>query len=231
MLCRYPVKGRRMQQQRRCLQAGAVHYANWHIRKEHFMTSRASKAVIVGAIVAVAAYWYWSPYLTVRQLQSAAQNKDVDAFNRHVDYPKLRESLKGQFSGMLADKMGQPENTLAKAGSVVGTLIGMAVVSPFVDAMVRPETIMRAMQEGHLSPKGVSGTALDAPAEPAVQPSATAHATMWTYRRQGVNQVIAYANNARQPDQPDQDKFALVLQRSGFAHWKLADVRLPALKK
>ena len=197
------------------------------------MTSRTSKATAFAAILAVAAYWYWSPYLTVRQLQSAAQSKDADAFNRHVDYPKLRESLKGQFSGMFADKLGQPGNDLAKAGSVVGTLIGMAVVSPIVDAMVRPETIMRAMLDGHLSPKGepkAPAQAVDT-VQPSVQSNAESGKIKWTYRRQGVNQVIAYANDARQPDQPDQDKFALVLQRSGFANWKLADVRLPALNK
>jgi len=198
------------------------------------MTSRASKATVVVAIVALASYWYWSPYLTVRQLQAAAQNKDADAFNRHVDYPQLRASLKGQFSLMFADKMGQSDNDLAKAGSVVGTLIGMAVVSPFVDAIVRPETLMRAMQEGQLSPKGESVTETEAGQAAGIasgQPSVEPRKPKWTYRRQGVNQVIAYANDARQPDQPDQDKFALVLQRSGFANWKLADVRLPALNK
>jgi hypothetical protein len=222
-------------QQDRRLQAGAVDCGNRHIPKVHSMTSRASKAALVVAVAAIAAYWYWSPYLTVRQLQSAAQNKDADAFNRHVDYPKLRESLKGQFSGMFADQMGRQDNDLARAGSVVGTLIGMAVVSPFVDAIVRPETIMRAMQDGHLSPKGETRgepkTALDAPANPAAQKDEAPRKPKWTYRRAGVNQVIAYANDVRQPDQPDEDKLALVLQRSGFANWKLSDVRLPALNK
>jgi hypothetical protein len=196
------------------------------------MISRARKTAVVVAIAAIAAYWYWSPYLTVWQLQSAAQNRDADAFNRHVDYPQLRESLKGQFSAMFADKIGQSGNDLAKAGSVVGTLLGMAVVSPFVDAMVRPETMMRAMQDGHLSPKSVADASAEAGASAERSPPATPRdAPKWSYRRHGVNQVIAYANDARQPDQPDADKLALVLVRSGFANWKLADVRLPALNK
>ena len=208
------------------------------ISKE-FMTSRARKTAVVVAIAAIAAYWYWSPYLTVWQLQSAAQSRDADAFNRHVDYPQLRESLKGQFSSMFADKLGQPGNDLANAGSVVGSLIGMAVVSPFVDAMVRPETMMRAMQDGHLSPKNApdasagakAGAKAEAGVEPAPQAAPVRNAATWVYRRHGVNQVIAYANDVRQPDQPDEDKLALVLVRSGFANWKLADVRLPALNK
>lgn len=193
------------------------------------MISRARKTAVVVAIAAIAAYWYWSPYLTVWQLQSAAQNRDADAFNRHVDYPQLRESLKGQFSSMFADKLGQPGNDLAKAGSVVGSLIGMAVVSPFVDAMVRPETMMRAMQDGHLSPKSAPDASAEAGSEVRTDADRAPPAAKWTYRRHGVNQVIAYASDVRQPDQPDADKLALVLVRSGFANWKLADVRLPAL--
>jgi hypothetical protein len=202
----------------------------WPTSKE-FMISRARKTAVVVAIAAIAAYWYWSPYLTVWQLQSAAQSKDADAFNRHVDYPQLRESLKGQFSSMFAEKLGQPDNDLAKAGSVVGTLIGMAVVSPFVDAMVRPETMMRAMQDGHLSPKNVPDAPAGASVDRPPQAVPNRDAAKWVYRRQGVNRVIAYANDVRQPDQPDADKLALVLVRSGFANWKLADVRLPALNK
>jgi hypothetical protein len=201
------------------------------------MRSRASKAALVVAIAAIAAYWYWSPYITVWQLQSAAQHRDADAFNRHVDYPALRESLKGQFSAMFADKLERPENDLAKAGSAIGTLIGMALVSPFVDAVVRPETMMRALQDGHLSPKIVPGDDASARAGSEAQPPAVQsqqpqqEASKWSYRRHGANQVIAYANDVQKPDQPERDKLALVLQRSGFANWKLADLRLPALNK
>lgn len=121
------------------------------------MASKAIKAAVVATLVAVASYWYWSPFVAVWQLQSAAQKKDADAFNEHVNYPKLRESIKGQFSAMLANKLGKPadsDSDFAKTGAAaLGTMIGMAVMNPFVDAMVRPEIIMRAMQDGQLSPK------------------------------------------------------------------------------
>jgi hypothetical protein len=193
--------------------------------------SIASKAALVVAIAASAAYWYWSPYLTVWQLQAAAQSGDGAAFNRHVDYPALRESLKGQFSALLSGKLGRPENDLAKAGSALGTLLGMALVSPLVDAIVRPETMMRALQDGHLSPGAAPAATAraDGAAPPAVQTNR--EAPTWVYRRDGANRVIAYANDVQKPDQPDRDKLALVLVRSGFANWKLADLRLPALNE
>lgn len=202
------------------------------------MASKAIKAVAVATVVAIAGYWYWSPFLAVRQLQSAAQKKDTDAFNKHVDYPKLRESLKAQFSTMFADKLGKPDdsdNDFAKAGAALGTMIGMAVANPIVDAMVQPETIMRVMQDGQLSPKLALPS--DSPIRSAGKPDKQAGAEpkedrlKWIYEREGVNKLVAYATDPKRPNETNQEKLGVALQRSGFADWKLTEVRLPALNK
>lgn len=204
------------------------------------MTSSTIKVVAVAAIVTVAGYWYWSPFLTVRQLQSAAQRRDASAFNEHVDYPELRESIKSQYSGSLADKVGKTadsDNDFAKLGAAFGNIIGNAVVSPIVDSLVRPETIMQAMQVGRLSITAADKQPTDTPAQSAVNPGNQTSAeprsedvkVKWVYERQGVNRVIAYATDPKRPDEQKQDKFGLVLQRSGFATWKLTEVRLPAM--
>lgn len=74
------------------------------------MTSKALKAAAAAVVVGIAAYWYWSPLLAIRQMQTAARAGDADTFNDHVDYPRLRESLKGQFSAMLTKRLGgQPD--------------------------------------------------------------------------------------------------------------------------
>jgi hypothetical protein len=101
-----------------------------HFQKDLIMSSTSAKAAATAGVLAVAAiggYWYWSPYLAVRQLQTAAKEKDADAFNERVDYPKLRESLKGQFSAMLAEQLGASPNSgneMAKAGAALGTMLG-----------------------------------------------------------------------------------------------------------
>ncbi len=64
-----------------------------------------SIAVVLLAALVVGGYWYWSPFLAVKQLQSAADERNAKAFSEGVDFPKLRESLKQQFSTMLAEKM------------------------------------------------------------------------------------------------------------------------------
>jgi hypothetical protein len=184
------------------------------------MTSSSIKAAVAAAAVAIGAYWYWSPVLAIHQMQTAAKAGDADAFNDHVDYPRLRESVKGQFSAMLTKTLSsQPEsgNDFAKAGAAFGTMLGLAMVDRFVDAMVRPEVVMRAMQEGKLAPKKD---------EPASAPSSTdpADQVKWTSERKSVDKYIAYAG--RMGDADDK-RVAMVLERTGFANWKLTEVRLP----
>ncbi|MCW5640965.1 MAG: DUF2939 domain-containing protein [Rhodoferax sp.] len=117
------------------------------------MTSITTNAVVSAGVLAVAAisgYWYGSPYIAVKQLQAAAKESDADAFNERVDYPKLRESLKGQFSAILAERLGaspRQGNEFAKVGAAIGTMLGLTMVNTMVDAMVRPETVMHSMQK------------------------------------------------------------------------------------
>lgn len=123
------------------------------------MNSRVLRVGAIAIALVLAAYWYWSPVLAVHQMRSAAQAGDADAFNDHVDYPKLRESLKGQLSAALVQHLAsqpQSENEFAKAGTALGAMLGKAMVDNLVDAFVRPELVMRAMQEGKMVPKGSS---------------------------------------------------------------------------
>ena len=59
----------------------------------------------------VGGYWYYSPHLALKSMQAAAQQKDADKFNQHVDYPKLRESFKGQMSAIMAEQLGKSGGT------------------------------------------------------------------------------------------------------------------------
>lgn len=185
------------------------------------MKSKASAAV-VAILVAVGAYWYWSPVLALKQMQSASKAGDADTFNDHVDYPKLRESFKGQLSAMFTGGTStQPSagNEAARAGTALGNMLGLALVDKMVDAFVRPEVVMRAMQEGKMMPqRGLAGSA---PQEPVAQSEDSA---VWTSERVNVNKYIAFV--AKPEDAPEK-RVGLVLERSGFASWRLTEIRLP----
>jgi hypothetical protein len=210
-------------------------------------------AALVVAAVGVGAWWYFSPFLAVRDLQRAAQAGDADAFNAHVDYPRLRQSLKLQFSGLLAQKLGVSRDA-SNPMAALGGMIGERLIEPLVDALVRPETVMAAMQSGRLgaTARGLAADpALGAPAIPArpeasaapappetapapgtaaTGPAAPAPADKprWRIDRQGMSRMTAYAIDPARAQEPDADRLALVFERSGFVDWKLTDIRLPA---
>ena len=198
------------------------------------MTPKTIKIAAISAAVAIAGYWYFSPFLAIRQMQSAAQEKDADTFNERVDYPKLRESLKGQLSAVMGEQMAKTQDA-GNPFAALGSMLGLALVDRFVDAMVRPETVMRAMQEGQMAPKAKPEG--EAPAQPGDTPVVQTQQEpknekpKWTYDRKGVDKLIAYATDPKKPSAPNSEKLGVVFERSGFANWKLTEVRLPAVQK
>lgn len=185
------------------------------------MPSKLIKAVLVVVAFSVPAYWYWSPYVAMRSMKAAAKEKDADAFNAYVDYPKLRESLKGQFSAMMADTMqeaGRGGSDMEKAGASLGAMLGMALADRFIEAMVRPEFVMKAMSEAKLEAPGASRQTEGTPNKP--------RDVRWTVERKGTDRVIAYGADDAQ--EPVAKQVGFVFDRSGFATWKLSEIRLPA---
>lgn len=199
------------------------------------MKSRSLLAAALILLAALAAYWYWSPFLAVRQLQTAAQEGDAETFNAHVDYPKVRESLKGQFSAIVTQKLGKQDSSNPLAA--LGSMIGLGLVNQLVDAMVRPETVMAAMANGRFArpaplPAPAPQPGSEAPSAGGVTPPPTVTPSekkaRWVIDRQGVNRMTAYAVDPAKPDEPDSERLGLVFERSGFVDWKLTELRMPA---
>ena len=90
---------------------------------------------VVAVAIAVGGYWYFSPYLALKSMRDAAAAKDADAFNDKVDYPKLRESLKGQMSAAMTKEMDKAKGN---GFAALGTMLGAAMVNQMVEAFVRP---------------------------------------------------------------------------------------------
>jgi Protein of unknown function (DUF2939) len=180
-------------------------------------TTKAAIAAVALAFAGVGAYWHYSPYLTIKQMRTAAEQNDADTFNAHVDYPKVRESLKGQLAAMMAEKLGSSGGATGGFEGL-GAALGLALINPMIDAMVRPEMVMRSMQEGKLKPlPGGAGDSAGA-AERAKEPK-------WEFDRVEANKLVAYAVD---PDGKVGTQVGAVFERSGFADWKLTELRLPA---
>ena len=173
------------------------------------MSPRSSKVIgfiAPALLLAVAAYWYWSPLLALGQMKAAAKASDATAFNVYVDYPRLRESLK---SGVMG-QVGLPQP--AAGDGPVGGLLGQVLVSGLIDALVRPEMVMRMLKEGAVKTERQ-------PAEPEQESK-----TDWVTQREGMNTLIAYVGDAADPVDK---RLGLVMERSGFASWRLVGMRMP----
>lgn len=182
-------------------------------------------AVAAAAALGIAGFWYWSPFLAMHQMADAAKSQDAETFNEYVDYPRMRESLKGQFQARMAATMSPSSQDNPFAG--LGTMLSMALVNQMVDAMVRPEFVMKAMQEGKVrlereqarepgsANAGAAGTA-DARKQPKL-----------VHDRKGVNKLVTYVVDPEHPEAPRTQQASLVFERSGFATWKLTELRLP----
>ena len=165
--------------------------------------SKGIPTALLAVVVAVAAYWYWSPLLVVHQMKEAVRVHDVEAFNSHVDFPALRENMKDDIGGKPGDD----------ALSGFGRLLGGVVV----DALVRPEAVMFVLEHGDFARKRNSRHEDRDAREPQrdEEPSSGEDKAKWLTEREGVNRYIVR-----------NDKIALVFVRSGFADWKLSEFRL-----
>lgn len=179
------------------------------------MTVKTWGSLVAAWVAALGGYWYASPYLALRHMQAAAQARDAERLNAQVDYPRLRESLKGQFSSRLAHELGGDAGSQDALGQW-GAALGSALGDRLIDALVQPEMVMRALTEAELRPR----MGHDKPDEG----SATKPAVTWTSERVNLNTLVVYGH--RQADAPE-DRLALVFERSGFADWKLIEIRLP----
>lgn len=190
------------------------------------------KWLLAALAVGVAAYWYGSPYLALHTLRKAAQAQDLETINDHVDYPQVRESVKGQMAAMLAEEMSHaqaqaPDDPFTRAGAALGGALGMAFLDKLVDALVRPEAIASLVQKGKARQPAASRPQPQSP--PASSPAGSAETSIqWRTKRHSLDKLLV---SARDEADPGAGWTTLVLQRSGFATWKITEVRMPNLRK
>ncbi len=178
---------------------------------------------------AVAGYWYWSPLLAVQQLKSAARSSDATTFNSLVDYPRLRESLKTQLAALMADAVATKaggDDAASRAGVALGQMLGQAMLDKVVDTVVRPEAMMQAMQQGRLGGAGGRAGGAGSGADGnGPRPAGDPADIEWQSERPGPDRFIL---QIWQRGDASGKRVGLVLERSGFADWKLTGLQLPS---
>ena len=88
-------------------------------------------------------YFVLSPFLTVYQIRSAAEQRDGGALAEQIDFPSVRQDLKDQLNVALGRSMAEEmeDNPFA----VLGGLLGGVIIDKMVDAYVTPAGITQLM--------------------------------------------------------------------------------------
>ncbi len=107
------------------------------------MTTQRTVGVTALVMGLIAAIWLAaSPYYTLYQIKSAIDDRNAQALNEHVDYPALRESIKGELNAQMMAKVKEEGGPNAAA-----SVMGMAFASGMIDTMLRPETIEMLLEQ------------------------------------------------------------------------------------
>lgn len=177
------------------------------------------KLALGAAVLALGAWFYATPYLTVRGMQQALDARDAAKLSGYVDYPALRNSLKEAVApkSVLELNQSKDKNPLAAMGAAIAD----AVIAPVVDAMVTPESLALMMRG--IKPKpGLPQGGADEPATGGASED----------RRAGVDTAMGYEDidrfvvTVKQKEKPEQS-LGLIFKRDGWFGWKLSAVRLP----
>jgi hypothetical protein len=153
-----------------------------------------------------------SPWWNLHRLRAAVEARDAQAVSAHVDFPALRDSLKGQvLTGMQKAIAPDSGNPLASLGAALAAV----AVNPMIDAMVSPAGVMAMLDSGRV--------ALARPADPAGDRSeadaVAADKRKWSLHYRAWDEVVVGTET------PGAARF--VFRRAGLWHWDLAAIELP----
>lgn len=165
------------------------------------------KSWIAGAVVACVAFaglLYASPYITLHSMGKAVDRKDADAVSEHVDFPALRENLKGQMLIKMQAELASPEmkeNPFAG----LGQMLAAGLINQLADTWVTPAGVMAMLASG--KPKK--------PETDAEQPQQARRDFVVDY--QGWSRVFVHKR-----DETD----GFYFKRHGLMNWKLVAVKM-----
>lgn len=170
--------------------------------------------IVAGAVVAcvaTAAVLYASPYIALRSIARAIERKDADAVSEYVDFPALRENIKGHMLVKVQEQMQSPEmknNPFAGFGKVMA----MGLVNQLTESLVSPAGVMLMLE------KGKPGKPADvAAAGVGIHIQGDKPRKDFAVDYQGWSKVFVHPKN-----QPG----GFVFKREGLMGWKLVAVKM-----
>lgn len=180
-----------------------------------------SKKTLIAGVAAVAIVfagaYFASPLLAANALRGAAQAGDADKLQRLVDFPAVRESLKGQLNTMVTQSIQSDPEMQNNPFAGLAAVMAPAIVNQAVDGYVTADGLsaMMAADRPKVSPPG-------APAAPKADAPAKSKARF----EQGYRDLGTYVVSSVNEADPNA-RFDFVMHRQGLFGWKLTRIELP----
>ena len=173
------------------------------------------------ACVGVLGYWLASPYLAIHEISSGAQERDADKVIKHVDFPAVRDDIKGQLIAIMTNKMQSDPEMANNPFAGLAAAFVVPMVNSIIDTYVTPSGIKGLMSA---APQEQGSSATGNPIESTMkQQSAGLKDTLSSasFNYDGFNKFVVTSKT------PEGKSVGLKFTRFGFADWKLVSIALP----
>ena len=183
-------------------------------------------ATLCGSILlAVILAYVCSPYWSLFQIKRAVDRGDGAYVSAHVDFPRLRESLKTSLEAETSRRMGKGDTTGFKA---LGAAFAAMMAGPVVDALVTPEgviALMKGKNPGETTPQ---------PSSDPGKTSATTDSEKFSSSKMKIGKmgyealdlfVVQIARDSQHPGKTE-SRPTLLFSRTGLFGWKLCGIRI-----
>lgn len=174
------------------------------------------KKIILAAAIAVislGAVTYASPYYTLHQMKTALAARDAAALAEHVDFPALRENIKQQINGAMADGI-QATAGADNPFAAMGQALVSSMTNKMVDAMVSPAGVVALVNKSVVSSDEKVGSGEAAPGPK------TDSKARYTAAYAGWDSFVI------RPADRQEEGGGLVLRRHGLWSWKLSAIEI-----
>lgn len=187
------------------------------------MTRKMWWAAAVVAAVAVGAAYVGSPFLAANGLRAAAQSGDVDKLQRLVDFPAVRESLKGQLNAMVVQAIQSDPDLKDNPFAGIAAVMAPAIVNQAIDGYVTSEGIAAMMAANRpAAPVPAPGNG----SSDKGRPREASHPETGAAFEHGYKDLDTYVITSVNAADP-KARFSFVMHRRGLFDWRLTRIELP----
>lgn len=99
---------------------------------------------LVGLFVIFAIYLYASPYLVLNSIKNAAQQGDADKLSGYIDFPSVKQSMKGQVKAAMVEELAASDEQ--DGFEALGTMLAVAMIDPLIDGLVTSDGVALMLQ-------------------------------------------------------------------------------------